>query len=163
MAWLDPESRTLEKFKIVAEKLNYIGELLKKANLSVAYHNHGFEFIDYNGITGYDIILTQTDPSLVKMQMDLYWLAHSSTRTPHDYFITHPGRFVSWHLKDMNKIDRNLHEVMGDGIIDFKSILTDANLAGLKHIFVEQGNNYTPDAMQNVAKSAAYVRKVLLK
>ena len=73
------------------------------------------------------------------------------------------GRFVSWHLKDMNKVDRNLHEVMGDGSIDYKTILADAKLAGAKHMFVEQGNNYTPDAMQNVAKSARYVKNVLFK
>lgn len=161
--WLDPQTRSLDSFKIVAEKLNKIGEQLKPANLFVAYHNHDFEFIEHDGQIGYDIILKETDPSLVKLQLDLYWMAHSSKLKPHDYFVKYPGRFVSWHLKDMNKTDRDLHEVMGDGVIDFKSILADAKLAGAKHMIVEQGNNYTPDAMQNVAKSAVYVKNVLLK
>ncbi|HEX6890906.1 MAG TPA: TIM barrel protein, partial [Chryseolinea sp.] len=69
--WLDPDSRTIDKFKEVADKLNRIGERLKGANLKLAYHNHDFEFIDHDGQIGYDIILKETDPSLVKLQADL--------------------------------------------------------------------------------------------
>jgi sugar phosphate isomerase/epimerase len=161
--WLDPDSRTIDKFKIVADKLNRIGERLKPANLKVAYHNHDFEFIDHNGQIGYDIILKETDSSLVKLQADLYWLSNASKLRPHDYFAQNPGRYPMWHLKDMSKQDRNLHEIMGEGTIDFKSILKDDELAGVEHMFVEQGNNYHPDAMQNVGKSALYVKNVLFK
>jgi sugar phosphate isomerase/epimerase len=161
--WLDPDSRTIDKFKMVADKLNRIGERLKPANLKVAYHNHDFEFIDYNGQIGYDIILKETDASLVKLQADLYWLSNASKLKPHDYFAQYPGRFPMWHLKDMSKQDRALHEIMGEGVIDFKSILKDAELAGAEHMFVEQGNNYHPDAMDNVGKSAQYVKNVLFK
>jgi len=161
--WLDPDSRTLDKFEIVADKLNRIGERLKGANLKVAYHNHDFEFIEHNGQIGYDIILKETDSSLVKLQADLYWLTNASKLKPHDYFAQYPGRFPMWHLKDMSKQDRNLHEIMGEGTIDFKTIMKDTELAGADHLFVEQGNNYHPDAMQNVGKSALYVKNVLFK
>jgi sugar phosphate isomerase/epimerase len=161
--WLDPDSRTIDKFKVVADKLNRIGERLKPANLKVAYHNHDFEFIDHNGQIGYDIILKETDSSLVKLQADLYWLSNASKLKPHAYFVQYPGRYPMWHLKDMSKQDRNLHEIMGEGTIDFKSILKDDELAGVEHMFVEQGNNYHPDALQNVGKSALYVKNVLLK
>jgi sugar phosphate isomerase/epimerase len=161
--WLDPDSRTIDKFKVVADKLNRIGERLKGANLEVAYHNHDFEFIDQDGQIGYDIILKETDSSLVKLQADLFWLSNASKLKPHDYFVQYPGRFPMWHLKDMSKQDRSLHEIMGEGTIDFKSILKDAELAGAEHMFIEQGNNYHPDAMDNVGKSAQYVRNVLFK
>jgi sugar phosphate isomerase/epimerase len=136
--WLDPESRTLDKFKLVAEKLNRIGEQTKKANLQLAYHNHDFEFIEQNGQIGYNIIINETDPSLVKLQMDLYWVMHSSKLKPHDWFVKQPGRFVSWHLKDMDKISRD-YEVMGEGSIDFKTIMPDAKLAGVKHLVCRAG------------------------
>jgi sugar phosphate isomerase/epimerase len=55
--WLDPSSRTIDKFKLLAERLNLIGEQVIKAKLGFAYHNHDFEFIDHNGINGYDIIM----------------------------------------------------------------------------------------------------------
>ena len=69
--WLDPQSRTIDKFKLVAEKLNHIGERLKGTNLKLAYHNHDFEFVDYYGENGYNIIMRETDPALVKLQMEI--------------------------------------------------------------------------------------------
>ena len=75
--WLDPQSRTIEKFKLVAQKLNRIGERLKNTKVRLAYHNHDFEFIDQNGQIGYDVIIHETDPTLVKLQIDLYWAVHS--------------------------------------------------------------------------------------
>jgi sugar phosphate isomerase/epimerase len=161
--WLAEEFRSIDHFKVVAEKLNRMGELARKAGIGVAYHNHDFEFKPQDGKIGYDVILNETDPDLVKIQMDLYWITHSSTLTPHEYFTKYPGRFVSWHIKDMNKANRNLHEIVGEGSIDFKPILRNAKLAGLQHIFVEQGNNYYGDPLQCVAKSAAFVKRELLK
>src|SRR5690606_36275357 len=61
--WLDPESRSIEKFKLLTDKLNLIGERVNRAGLGFAYHNHDFEFIDHDGENGYDIILQNTDPS----------------------------------------------------------------------------------------------------
>lgn len=160
--WLDPGSRGIEKFKVVAEKLNVIGEQVKKAKLQLAYHNHDFEFIDHNGQIGYDIILNETDGNLVKLEMDIYWFTHSSKLPAHYYFKKYPGRFALLHLKDMDKKDRELHTVMGDGSIDFSPFFADAELAGAKHLFVEQGNNYIPTAMNCVERSAIYVKKTFL-
>lgn len=160
--WLDPESRTIEKFKVVAEKLNTIGEQLKGTNLSLAYHNHDFEFIDHNGQIGYDIILNDTDPSMVKLQLDIYWAVHSSKRTPHELFSQQPGRFVMWHVKDMDKKTRDYTE-LGNGSIDYKPILPDAKLAGLEEYFLEQGGNFQSDPMKSIADSAAFMKQNLEK
>ena len=84
--WLDPAFRTLENFKLLAGKLNAIGERINKAGLGFAYHNHDFEFVDYNGENGYNIIMRETDPALVKLQMDLYWIMHSSKLGPSELF-----------------------------------------------------------------------------
>ncbi|HEY5825909.1 MAG TPA: hypothetical protein VIT44_16150, partial [Cyclobacteriaceae bacterium] len=43
--WLDPTFRTHDNFKLLASKLNTIGERITKAGLGFAYHNHDFEFI----------------------------------------------------------------------------------------------------------------------
>ncbi len=157
--WLDPDSRTIEKFKVVAGKLNRIGEQIKKAKLQLGYHNHNFEFIDQGGQIGYDIILNETDKDLVKIEMDSYWFTHSSKYPAHHYFEKHPGRFALLHLKDMDKNNRELHTVMGDGTIDFKPFFTDAKLAGIKHMFVEQGNNYIPNALDCIERSARYMKR----
>jgi sugar phosphate isomerase/epimerase len=159
--WLAPEYRNMDEFKRLASTLNTIGEQIKKGGLKLAYHNHDFEFIDHEGKIGYNTILDETDPALVKLEMDLYWTSHSSPVAPLEWFKKEPGRFAILHIKDMDKTDRELHTTVGDGTIDFKTILKDHQLAGAKHLFVEQGNNYIPDAMSNVKRSAAYVKNNL--
>jgi sugar phosphate isomerase/epimerase len=159
---VDEGFRTIEKFKVVAERLNLAGGQIKKAGLQLAYHNHDFEFVEQNGQIGYDIILRDTDPALVKLQMDLYWIARGSKLTPNEWFKRAPGRFVMWHVKDMHRTSRDYTE-LGNGTIDFTRIWPDAQLAGLKHFFVEQGGNFTHDPFRSVEDSAEYVKRVLLK
>src|SRR5215204_1519190 len=156
---VDEGFRTIDKFKIIAERLNIAGAQIKKAGLQLAYHNHDFEFVDQNGQKGYDIILKETDPALVKLQIDLYWIAHAN-ESPRYWFKRAPGRFVMWHVKDMHKVSRDYTE-LGNGTIDFTKIWPDASLAGLKHYFVEQGGNFTHDPMRSVADSAEYAKRVL--
>jgi len=160
--FLDEGDRTIERFKVAAARLNAAGGPIKKAGLQLAYHNHDFEFVEQNGQIGYDIILKETDPALVKLQIDLYWIAHGSKLSAHEWFKRQPGRFVMWHVKDMHKTSRDYTEV-GNGTIDFTRIWPDASLAGLKHFFVEQGGNFTHDPFRSVADSAEYVKRVLLK
>lgn len=158
--WLAPEYRTLETFKPLAEKLNIIGERVTKAGLGFAYHNHGFEFTDYNGETGYDIILSDTDASLVKLQMDLYWVMHSSKLSPKELIANQPGRYVMWHIKDMDKITRDYTE-LGNGSIDYHEIMPDPKLSGLEFYYLEQGGNFAQNSMQSMADSANYFKKNL--
>ncbi len=160
--WLDPSLRSIDNFKRLAETFNTVGERVKKGGLTFAYHNHDFEFVEQDGHTGYEIILHETDPALVKLEADLYWMSRASSISPVEWFKKQPGRFVLWHIKDMDKKDPDLHTTVGDGIIDFKKIMSAAQQAGVQHLFVEQGNNYVPDALSCVRRSAVYVKKELL-
>lgn len=158
--WLDPSSRTIEKFKALTGKLNAIGEQVNKAGLGFAYHNHDFEFIDHDGRTGYDIIMKETDPGLVKLQIDLYWVMHSSKRSPAELFSLQPGRFVMWHIKDMDKVTRDYTE-MGNGSIDYTKILPDAARSGMQYYYIEQGGNFAINPMDSITKSAAFFKNNL--
>jgi sugar phosphate isomerase/epimerase len=160
--WLDPTFRTLENFHVLAAKLNAIGERIKKAGLGFAYHNHDFEFTDYNGDNGYSIIMRETDSAWVKLQMDLYWVMHSSKLSPAELFKIQPGRFVMWHIKDMDKVTRDYSE-LGNGSIDFTVILPEASRAGLQYYYIEQGGNFANSPMQSIEVSANYFRKNLEK
>lgn len=160
--WLDPSSRTIEKFKQLTSKLNRIGEQVTKAGLGFAYHNHDFEFIEHNGEIGYDIILKQTDPTLVKLQLDLYWVMHSSKRSPAELINLQPGRYVMWHIKDMDKVSRDYSE-LGNGSIDYTKILPEASRAGLQYYYLEQGGNFAINPMDSITKSAAFFKKNLEK
>lgn len=160
--WLDPAFRSLENFRLLAAKMNVIGERVNKAGLGFAYHNHDFEFTDYGGENGYNIIMKETDPTLVKLQMDLYWVIHSSKLSPAELFSKQPGRFVMWHIKDMDKINRDYSE-LGNGSIDFTVILPEASRAGLQYYYIEQGGNFAKNPLQSVTDSAAYFKKHLEK
>ena len=160
--WLDPAFRTLENFRLLSEKLNAIGERVNKAGLGFAYHNHDFEFKDHDGENGYNIIMRETDPALVKLQMDLYWIMHSSKMSPSELFSRQPGRFVMWHIKDMDKISRDYSE-LGNGSIDFTVILPEASRAGLQYYYIEQGGNFAKNPIQSITDSAVYFKKHLEK
>ncbi len=158
--WLAPDLRTMDNYKLLAKKLNVIGEQVNSAGLGFAYHNHGFEFENHNGEIGYDIIMKETDPDLVKLQIDMYWVMHSSKLTPAQWIDKQPGRFVMWHIKDMDKVTRDYTE-LGNGSIDYTKILPDPITSGLEYYYIEQGGNFTHSAMQSAATSADYLKKHL--
>ena len=158
--WLAPEFRDIENFKILTDKLNKIGEQVTNSGLEFAYHNHDFEFTDHNGEKGYDIILAGTDPSLVKLQMDMYWVEHSSSKSPSELITENPGRFVMWHIKDMDKVTRDYSE-MGNGSIDYKTLLSTIDKEDLQYYYIEQGGNFAESSMKSITDSAEYFKKNL--
>lgn len=160
--WLDLSLRKdLDGYKRTAEKLNKIGEICKKSNLKLAYHNHDFEFLKHEGFTGYEILLKETDSYLVNFEMDLYWVAYSGYN-PLDFFKQYPKRFPLWHVKDMSHANKTLNTEIGKGTINFKPIFKQAKAAGLDHFFVEQETNYYPDEIGSIQESFKYANKNLL-
>lgn len=158
--WIAPNQRTMDNYKLMAKKLNLIGEQVTSAGLGFAYHNHGFEFTDHDGENGFDIILNETDSSLVKLQLDMYWVMRSSKFTPKELISQQPGRYAMWHIKDMDKITRDYTE-LGNGCIDYVEILPDPMESGLEYYYLEQGGNYAHSPMKSVADSADYFKKHL--
>ncbi|WP_026899049.1 sugar phosphate isomerase/epimerase family protein [Daejeonella oryzae] len=150
-----------DDYKRIAEKLNRAALLCKDANLELAYHNHDFEFTQFGSKTGYDILLDETEAANVKMELDLYWITRAG-KDPLAYFEKYPGRFISFHIKDMGK-DKVQNTNIGEGIIDFKTILSRSKQAGAKYYFVEYDElPKEADPFESIAKSNKYVRANLL-
>jgi len=142
--WTDSaENKTLDDWKMVAEKLNQIGEQVIKAGLEFTYHNHDIEFKITEDQIPYNLLLDQTDPELVGMEIDLYW-NEKGNQKPIPYFEQYPGRFPLWHVKDMENTPERSFACVGEGIIDFPAIFAKADLAGMKHIFVEHDRPENP-------------------
>jgi len=154
--------KTIDQYKALADRMNKAGEICKAANLQLAYHNHDFEFMQINGQRGYDILMNDTDKDLLKLELDLYWVIRAGL-DPIDLFKQQPGRFHMVHVKDMDKADRTLNTEIGNGSIDFKPIIANAKLGGIKHYYLEQENNYVPDRFTSVQNSFSFIRKNLLK
>ena len=157
--FVKPKNRNPEGFKQLADKLNQIGEQVNSAGLGFAYHNHGYEFQDWNGTSGHEILMEITDPNFVKLQMDMYWIVHSG-ETPKELVAQQPGRYVMWHIKDMDKVSRDYSE-LGNGSIDYTKMLPDPLAAGLEYLYIEQGGNFAQSSMQSAASSAAYYKENL--
>jgi len=159
--WIYEQFRkTTDDWKILADKMNKAGEVMQAAGINLAYHNHNFEFTGMgNGQTGYDIMLSLTDPKLIKMEMDIYWVVNGGA-DPVALFNKYPGRFSLFHVKDMNKSNRNLNTEVGTGTIDFVKIFATAKLAGLDYAFVEQ-ENFSIDPYESITKSASYLKNLL--
>lgn len=157
---IEESHRNMEGYKKLAPLLNRMGQLVTDAGLGFAYHNHGYEFEDFDGITGFDIITKETDPALVKLQMDMYWIMYQAKTTPIAMVNAHPGRFVMWHIKDMHPVTRDYTE-LGNGSINYLNVLPDPQTAGLEYFYIEQGGNYTEDSTKSAAFSAAYFKNNL--
>ena len=135
-----------DEAKRTAAFANQIGEKAKKAGLQYAYHNHYREFTDVGqGQTFYDVLLKETDPNLVKFELDCGWV-HVGGKNPIDIFKANPGRIPLMHAKDFlpnHAPNEHPGTELGHGVLDYKPILAAANQAGLKHCFVEQEGPYT--------------------
>jgi sugar phosphate isomerase/epimerase len=157
VAFLMPDERN--DYKGVCEALNKAGELCNKYDIRLNYHNHEFEFEQFEGQVAYQLMLKELDPKLVGMEMDLYWM-HFAKQNPLEYFAKYPGRFEQWHVKDMDKSDRKIQVDVGTGRIDFKSIFAKAKVAGLKHFYVEQ-ETYPINSITSVEQGIANVKRML--
>ena len=157
-----PESqrKTLDDYKRVAGIFNKAAETCKKSGIQFCYHNHNFEFPPIDGQIPYEVLLKEADPKLVKMEMDLYWVDKGG-HDPLQLFKEHPGRFILWHVKDMDHTPQKSFTEVGNGIIDFKKIFQHANQSGMKKFFVEQ--DFCPGSpFDSIAKSIAYLKANIL-
>jgi sugar phosphate isomerase/epimerase len=121
----------------VAETADKAGRLCSEHGLELVYHNHSFEFALFGGRYGLDIFYGNTDPALVKAQLDTYWLQHGGV-TPADCIRKYSDRLALLHVKDMlDDADRSFAEV-GEGILDWPAILAAAAESPCEWLIVEQ-------------------------
>jgi sugar phosphate isomerase/epimerase len=143
-------------WKRAAETFNRAGEESLKSGIQFGYHNHVEEFKPTaDGKLPYDILLEESDPKFVKMEMDLGW-AHEARVDPLKYFAKYPGRFPLVHVKDFDKND--MMTEVGSGVIDWKSIFAKSDVAGIKHYLVEYDNPMLP--FMSIEKSYQYLKQL---
>ena len=156
---LDAAERNLDGFRTVAAELTAFGQAARDRGLSIAYHNHDFEFEAVDGeTTGYDILLGDTDPNLVFFELDLYWAVRAG-RDPLQIFSQNPGRFTLCHVKDMaDRAGAQSMADVGQGEIDFAAIFAQSEQAGLQHYFVE--HDRPGDPLVSIGNSYQYLAQL---
>lgn len=146
IAYIAEEKRkTLDDWKRHAATFNRAAAQAKAAGLRFAYHNHDFEFKAIDGTRPFDILLKETDPSLVDFEMDLFWVVYGGGN-PIDLFNQYPKRFPLVHVKDSSGPPEKKMVDVGQGTIDFRSIFAHGDKAGIKHYFVEHDQPADPIA-----------------
>jgi sugar phosphate isomerase/epimerase len=157
--------KKLDDFREMADKLNKAGELAHKAGMKLCYHNHAFEFAAMEGSRPIDILIAKTDPKLVGIELDVFWVSVAGN-DPADMLRKMPGRFPLVHLKDKKpnapvqyaeNVSKDTFMEVGNGTLNFRTILAAAKQSGVKHYFVEQ--DQTPgDPLESLKKSYANIR-----
>jgi sugar phosphate isomerase/epimerase len=128
LPFLPEEYRTQESIRVLAPRLNAIGQQCQEHGITFAYHNHDFGFTRVDTSYLLDYLLQQSDPSLVKIELDAFWAAYAGV-DPVSYLQALADRAVLVHLKDM-AADRSMTEV-GKGILDMQQICTFTQAHGL--------------------------------
>jgi len=161
--WGSPEG-----FRRAAASFNQWGKLCQQHGMRLAYHNHNYEFQDLKGTTGYDILLKETDPELVWLEMDTYWITQAG-RNP-VLLLNQLGKRVRLlHLKD-RKVDVPTSQALddsaghftevGSGTIAWRPLLALAQKLGIEHYFVEEDKSDKPP-MDSLKISYAFLHKTL--
>lgn len=158
---------TLDHYKRLAEKLNSAGQAAKDAGLGFAYHNHAFEFEPIEGSTPLAVLMENTDPELVQLELDIFWVSVTGA-DPVALLEQYAGRVPLVHLKDkaagtpeqfIEGVEATAFEEVGDGSIDFPAVLAACQSAGVEHYIVEQ--DQTPgDPIASLRQSYDYLRAV---
>ena len=150
------ERRTVEDWKRVCQTLNRIGQVVRSRGLVLAYHNHDFEFVPFaDGTTPFHLLMTETDPGDVKIELDVYWVAKAGL-DPVQYLKNGQGRILLVHLKDLAS-DGSTVEV-GAGVLPMEQIVRTALLAGARHLFVEQDT--AVDSLASIGLSFRFLQQL---
>ena len=153
--------------KSMIEQLDRAGEIMQQNGFSFFYHHHHFEFFKHGGQTVFDYIIDNAPH--INYTLDTYWLQYGGV----DIGATVDrlkGRICCVHLKDYmitNTPDAPggffpVFAPVGDGNIDFASLIPRMQAAGAKYFLVEQDNAATlPDTMEQVERSIRYIHNHL--
>lgn len=138
---LPGEYRTdAQGYRRFAKEASEVAKKFKDEGMTFIYHNHHFEFMKYDGITAYEILLNESDPAL-QFEMDVYWVQAGGGDIL-DWIERVRGRMDVVHLKDMQIVEedgiKQAFAEIGQGNLNFKKILPKLKDIGVKWYFVEQ-------------------------
>ena len=155
----DALRKTLDDYRRVADQFNRAAEAAAKMELGFAYHNHAVDFAPLERRLPFDVLLEASDPQLVRIELDLYWIERAG-QDPYRYFNRWPGRCKLVHIKDsLGAPDHQITEV-GAGIIDWPPLLASARAEGVEYFFVEQDVSKKP--LASIRTSFSYLKKLQL-
>jgi len=165
-AWINHQGDFDEQEARAAAKVfNEAGKILAARGIQFFYHTHGYEFRPHGDGTLFDVLMAETDPKLVKYQMDVFWVVHPG-QDPVKWLEKYAGRWELMHVKDMKhgternfsgKSNVNNDVQVGTGVMDWPAILATAKRVGVKWYFIE---DEADEAARHIPGSLKYLEGV---
>ena len=157
---------SLAGFGQAADLFNRVGKQLQARGMEFVFHNHDYEFRPLEGSTGFNYLMQHTDPALVKLEFDLYWLTQAG-QDPLAMMKKHADRLRLIHLKDRlagavtsyTPDAPQYFTELGKGTIPWRSLLLQAHAQGIQYAFVDQDETKLPLA-QSLSVNRAYLRTI---
>lgn len=147
----------------LAGKLDRTARDYRARGIAFGYHNHNVELAPVDGVVPLDYLMSRTDPDLVKMELDLGWLALAGA-DPVEYVRRYAGRVISCHMKDFDPHivsdipERKLVEP-GAGSVDYAAVLAAMREANVPHAFIEIDDSNDP--LGSVERGCRHLRTLL--
>ncbi len=157
--YIGPQA-TLDEWKKRADEFNKRGEIFNKAGVRFGYHNHDYSFKEQDGQIPQEILLANTDPSLVMYELDICWIS-AANRDVSEHLKKYAGRYELCHVKDFVREPEFQQTDLGKGVVNYPSILKVALDTGMKHFIVEQ-EEYPESVMASLAHDAQYMKNLQL-
>jgi sugar phosphate isomerase/epimerase len=152
-----------------AQTYNELGKSLHAKGIQLCYHNHCQEFTKFDGKHGLDILLENTDPRYLAVQLDVAWVTIGG-EDPAEYILKYADRCPLIHLKDISRkvVTNDLHDLklsgiwteVGTGVVNFKSVLAAAEKAGVEWGSVEQDRLRDLPSMESIKLSIKNLKKI---
>lgn len=144
-----------------AGELESLGAWYRERGIQLCYHHHDFEFRHYGDEVGLDLLLENTTPENVGLELDTYWVARGG-RSPQDLINDLDGRVRVVHLRDFLLRWKNLKLQpidceLGNGNLDFARIIDSCCDQNVAFMAIEQATS-TP--FESVALSVAHLHKL---
>jgi sugar phosphate isomerase/epimerase len=155
--WIGEDWRNAEGARRLSEQLNQYGSRAKERGVTLAYHNHDFEFRSDDGSTFIERLTTATDPAVVKLELDTFWAAYAGV-DPISFIQQQSGRIASLHLKDMDTA-RKFTEV-GDGTLDIAGYIKAGQAAGV-HTFIVENDAPRIPSLESAQRSLENLHRSL--
>ena len=151
---------TADDYRRTADLFNEIGEKLNQNGFRFGYHNHAFEFENMDGQTGLDLLFENSDPNLVKVELDCFWAVFAG-HDPIEVINKYKDRIVSFHLIDSKEKDgQKINTEIGNGNMDLKRIIQAGKEYGVEWFSVEQ-EDYEKEPFESLKTDATNLRKLL--
>lgn len=158
------DSKSAAGYKQSAKLFNEIGRQLADEGLTFHYHNHAWEFDDLGGVNGMEILTAETDPALVKFNIDVFWVWFAF-KDPIDFIGMHANRAGYFHFKDgvretaNDGITRPIFRELGKGEVDLRGAYVAADTVGAEYIVAEQDTTEL-DPFDSIVISRSYLKSL---